>query len=356
LVPELCDALVALGVDNYLLTAGVSAETGLARFPLERERVCTFRVPRSLAGRLGFGGQIRLLLDRQVGDSEDCLIHDHGVWLGTNHVIAAYCRRNGLKRVVSPHGMLTPWAMKHSKFKKLLAWHLYQLRDLRAADGFYVTNKQEADDLRRLGLDQPVLIAPYGMEFPEKLPERTSLPHKQALFLSRIHPKKGLLTLVRAWAKASIPQDWRLVIAGPDECGHRKQVEKEVEALDLSRKVDFVGVVDGDAKWRLLCNSHIFLLPSYSENFGIAVAEAMAAGLPVVTTTTTPWEIVKTQKLGWWIEPNEDALTETLTHALNLSSEELTAMGKRAGRAARAMCTWKDIASRLMCFYASLRD
>lgn len=253
--------------------------------------------------------------------------------------------------------MLGNWAMAHGGWKKQLAWHLYQRKDLRTATAFHATSEQEATEIRSHGFQQPIVVIPNGVEVPNNLPTRNAKPLRQALFLSRLHPKKGLINLIRAWHRVSdVTRDWKLVIAGPDEAGHRQEVELEIAKLNLAKSIEFVGNVEGEAKWQLYVDSDLFVLPSFNENFGIVIAEALAVGLPVITTKNTPWEVIQSQNLGWWIENDIETLSSALRESLALPATELKAMGDRALEAMRTCFSWQAVAQKHNEFYRTLKN
>jgi glycosyltransferase involved in cell wall biosynthesis len=163
------------------------------------------------------------------------------------------------------------------------------------------------------------------------------------LFLSRIHPKKGLKDLVNAWCKVN-PENWNLYIAGPDEGGHENEIKLLVKKLGLSSKVHFLGNLSDTDKWHVYRSGDLFILPTYSENFGIVVAEALAAEIPVITTTETPWRILEEEKCGWLIQPGEASLVSTLNRVLQLPSHELHAMGQRGRRMVLRRYDWNLVA------------
>ena len=267
-----------------------------------------------------------------VEDAGADLIHDHGLWLPTNHVAAQAARRQGVPFLVSTRGMLEPWARQHSRLKKSVAWWVYQRRDLAGAAALHATALSEAQALRSAGLRAPIAVIPNGVEVPPETvrqPRPTEAP-RRALFLSRVHPKKGLPLLLDAWAGVR-PAGWELTIAGPDEGGHQAQLEKQAARLGLG-EVSFLGPVADDKKWDLYRSADLFVLPTYSENFGVVVAEALAAGVPVLTTTGAPWAELEAHRAGWWVEPAPRPLAEALRAAVGLSDAECTAMGERGAR------------------------
>ena len=261
------------------------------------------------AGR--FGATIRDAVGGGTG-----LVHDHGLWLPTNHASARAAARASVPFVVSTRGMLTEWALRFNAGKKRAAWALYQRRDLQSARLFHATAEEEVEDIRRAGLRQPVALIPNGVELPDRAREAPTGTVRKALFLSRVHPKKGLINLVRAWAEVR-PEGWELVLAGPDEGGHRAEVEHVIRALGLEG-VRWTGEVDDRAKWDLYYGADLFVLPTFSENFGIVVAEALAAGIPAITTTGAPWGVLEERGCGWWIDTGVEPLVAALREATAL--------------------------------------
>jgi glycosyltransferase involved in cell wall biosynthesis len=281
------------------------------------------------------------------------LLHDTGLWLLTNHAAAKISRASGLPRLVSPRGMLSAWALRHRGWKKRLAWWLYQRRDLCTARVLHATSRAEVEDFRRAGLRQPVALIRNGVEWPpdaEALPEKSPARFRTLLFLSRIHPIKGLLDLVEAWA-ALRPPGWRVVIAGGDEGGHQAQVQAAIRARALEKDFEWVGPVSSRARWALYRRADVFVLPSRSENFGLVVAEALACGVPVITTRETPWEELVAHRCGWWVEAHPQALAEALRDAVRRSDAERRQMGERGRDLVRSRYSWPAAAAEMLAVY-----
>ncbi|MDX1530459.1 MAG: glycosyltransferase [Rhodothermales bacterium] len=305
----------------------------------------------ALLRRRGAGPFFEALVDLLTPGS---VLHDHGFWLPSNHLAAAAARRAGAPLVVSPRGMLTPWALRHRAWKKRGAWRLYQRRDVAAAALLHATSEAEAAGFRTLGLPHPIAVVPNGVDLPEAIPERgrrDGAP-RRALFLSRIHPVKGVLNLVRAWAQVQ-PKGWELVIAGPDAEGHRADVEGEIRHLGAPG-ISFTGPVQDAEKWELYGSADLFVLPTFSENFGIVVAEALGAGLPAITTTAAPWEELEAHRCGWWVEVGAEPLAEALAAATTRSDEALAEMGARGRALIRERYAWQRVAADMGAAYAWL--
>jgi len=305
--------------------------------------------------RLLDAGALRRALEKHVAAFQPDLLHVHGLWHPCVHAAMNVARQRRLPVMLSPHGMLTPWSLQFRRWKKRLAWMLYQRADLRSATAFHVTSTDEADDIRRLGLRQPVSVIPLGVDLPAvRLPEVPADRNRTrtVLFLSRIHPKKGLLGLADAWAQARQP-GWRIVIAGPDEGGHRAQVERRFHEAGAGDSVCFAGPAYGEARDALYRAADLFILPSHSENFGLVVPEALACGIPVITTRATPWVELERQGCGWWVDPTVEALTGALRQALALSDAERRTMGERGRDLVAAHYTWEAVAQQVSSNYAA---
>jgi glycosyltransferase involved in cell wall biosynthesis len=294
-------------------------------------------------------------LSRGLKGSEPIVLYDVGLWLPSNHFAARAARQARVPFVVSPRGMLSPRAVKVSKWKKRLAWALYQKYDLKSANLLHATSEAEAADLRSHHLQQPIAVIPNGVELPPDFSSQSSTrDHSRALlFLSRLHPIKGLSDLVHAWARVR-PKGWRVVVAGPNEGNHRAEMQRCIDSLGLHMDFKFVGAVEGDAKWKLYHEADLFVLPSYSESFGQAIAEALVCGVPVITSWATPWQVIEEKACGWWIETGIDSLAHQLSITCALPNQELKAMGNRGRQFVVEAFSWSRIANQFIHLFESL--
>lgn len=285
-------------------------------------------------------------LTKLISKMQPAILHDHGIWLPVNHTVAKLAREKNLVRVVHTRGMLEPWAMSYRSYKKKLAWLAYQRRDLASAALLFATAESEADAIRNLGFKQPIAIVPNGVNLSEyESQNRVTKPvdrTRNVVFLSRIHPQKGLIGLIDAWAQVR-PAGWKLTLAGPDEGGHLQEVMARVKKYGLDSAVEYRGAVEGKKKSELLIGADVFILPSFSESFGVVVAEALACGIPVIATLGTPWKGLVDNRCGWWVVPQVDSLAVALSQAMALSDEERRAMGRR-GRQYAQHFDWGQIA------------
>ncbi len=301
--------------------------------------------------RLIYTPSFGTILVNRCLETKASLIHNHGLWLMPNHAAAIVARRLKIPLMISTHGMLEPWALQYKAWKKRIAWKFYQHRDLLSASVLHATSVREADNLRQLGFKQPIAMIPNGIHLPiwhESVKTRTE--NHTALFMGRIHPVKGLSELVRAWQIAR-PKGWRMVIAGPDEGGHKKEVEAAIHRAGLQDVFQFAGSVEGEAKTDLYRNADLFILPTFTENFGIVVAEALSYGIPVITTKGAPWEGLITHRCGWWIDIGAEPLADAIREAAALSDAERQEMGKRGRIFVEKNFGWTQIAENMLSVY-----
>ncbi|MEO0838497.1 MAG: glycosyltransferase [Cyanobacteria bacterium J06632_19] len=298
----------------------------------------------------------------QLASTELDLIHNHGLWMFPNLYARKAAVMNQLPLIISPRGMLESWSLKNSWYKKWLAWFLYERQNLKSATAFHATSPEEVQSIRKLGFKQPIALIPNGVSVPsiEEKPSREiliqrfpELAHKKwLLFLSRIHPKKGIDNLLHVWhSLATAFSDWHLVIAGPNLVSYQEKLEPLVKKLNLTNCVTFTGMLSGQYKASALSNADLFVLPTHSENFGIVIAESLAHGVPVITTKGAPWKDLQTYECGWWIENNRQALHIALNEAIKISSEERQAMGLRGRNLVKAKYSWNSIAKNMESVY-----
>ena len=384
------------------------------------------------------------------------VVHNHGVWMWPNAYAREAAVAAGKPLIISPRGMLDSWSLNRSKLRKALAWRLFERKNLQAAVMFHATSREEKNSIakfishsrpegdsaspaaagrgqidasqkkashgwKKINTDSfsggdpagkssssekakevPIVVAANGVD----LPDLASRPGREVLedtfpvlkdrrwvvFMSRLHPKKGIDVLLRAWRRqqnveqgaggreqgaggkgkhtadglrhtekkealgvlVSSSRSPVLVLAGSDLIGYRKDIERMIKELGLEDSVVITGEVLGEAKGCLLANADVFVLPSYSENFGIAVAEAMAWGRPVIASTGTPWQEVTEVGAGWWVKPDEELFAQALQEALGTRREELDAMGAVGRALVEERYGWASPAHSLVEAYSEL--
>ena len=317
------------------------------------ERVKLIRVPANRGWK--FGGEFKEGLESAVSSGKIDLVHDFGLWLPANHAVVSACENLEVPLVCSPSGMLAPWALRHKAWKKRLAWWLYQRRDLSRVAILVATAAQEVQDVRGRVPGKSIALIPNGVELPPEngkpeIGNRKSENVRTLLFLGRIHPVKGLKNLVAAWNLVR-PEGWNCIVAGPDQAGHQKELETLLRSYNLEKQFHFPGLVDDGQKMDLLKRSDVFVLPSFTENFGMVVAEALSAGVPVIATKGAPWAELGTHRCGWWIDIGVEPLAAALHEATSLTDPERQAMGQRGRRLVLEKYSWPQVASEMLGVY-----
>ena len=280
------------------------------------------------------------------------IIHVHGLWRPHLHKVCVIARHLCIPYVISPRGMLEPWSLAQKRLKKTVARWLYQDKDLKCAAALHATAESEAEQLRKLGFVNPIIISPNGVNVPKSDAaanhDKTS---RRVLFASRMHPKKGVMELVEAWNVVK-PKGWvcELVYTVNDgfECEYEERVKAKVRALGLDGCFIFTGALDDEEKWKAYGRADIFVLPTYSENFGIVVAEALWARVPVITTKGTPWHDLEDNKCGWWIEIGVEPLVKALSEVMRVSDAERCEMGERGRRLVEEKYTWNAVVKTML--------
>jgi glycosyltransferase involved in cell wall biosynthesis len=287
------------------------------------------------------------------------LVHHHALWLLTLHYAQQAAARHTAPLVISPRGMMSEWAWRHRRWRKLLAGLCVHPGAFAAAAGWHATSQQEADDIRRLGFRQPICVSPNGVAVPaltelaaareawhRLLPATRSRP--VAVFYSRLHRKKRTRELIDLWLSA--PRgDWLLLVAGTAEEFAPGELAAEVSARGGA---DRVLVADGADRPPPYAIASLFVLPSHSENFGLVIAEALAAGVPALVTDSTPWTGLAATGAGWCVP--WPAYAGSLSAALAVPPDELRAMGGRGRAWMIRDYSWDRAAALLQAFYQEL--
>lgn len=282
--------------------------------------------------------------------SMECdILHFHGVWRSSNLSPLILPRNHKARIVWSPRGMLSPWSWNHHSLVKKPFWSLLQKNAINKTHCFHATAHPEYLDIRERALLQPVAIIPNGVPIPSLAHHITK--RKSLVFLSRIHKKKGLELLFDAWSEIHPKyQDWDIKIAGPLDSSYATSLQDDVKTRALPR-IYFLGQVLGDEKMELLATAGVFILPSYSENFGIAIAEALAHGTPVITTTETPWQGIIDNHCGWWVKADHDSIKKSIETALSTPLDQLSTMGASGRAWMRNDYSWSSVSSKMLLTY-----
>ena len=307
------------GINVQLFTIGtdLSENTRIETFPISYPPI-----------KLGISNQMYQRLSTVTEKADGPVImHSHGMWTMQGYYPYLIRKKNSKSRLIfSPHGTLSSYSLATgSKFKPLY-WLLLQKSALNNADCIHATSELEYEDIRRSGIKKPVAIIPHGIKIIDKI-QRPKHDTKTFLFLGRIHPEKGLELLLRSWGEVVNRLDgWRLRIVGPDTIGYKRYLELFVEEYKI-KGVSFEPAIYDEAKFKLFKEIDVMILPSPSENFGLVVAEALCAGIPVITTTGTPWKILEKYNAGWNCNYSVASLIEKIEAVAKYDFNERRIMG-----------------------------
>ncbi|MFZ0594098.1 MAG: glycosyltransferase, partial [Bryobacteraceae bacterium] len=260
--------------------------------------------------------------------------------------------------VVSAHGMLEPWALRNKGWKKRLYSLLIERRNVAGAACLHALTGAEAEEYRSFGARNPIAVIPNGVRIPNsgnssdfflKFPNLAG--KRILLFLGRLHFKKGLDLLCRAWHHAQRSEEFHLVLAGPDFDGTRERVQQMIDELGIERSVTFAGMLKGAEKWSALKAADAFVLPSRSEGLSVSVLEAMGMGLPVIVSSRCNVAEVKQRECGWLIEPNVFELTDALGQYFDSSAADRKRLGANGRRVVEQIYSWDSVGRQMSAVY-----
>ncbi|MBW2638130.1 MAG: glycosyltransferase [Deltaproteobacteria bacterium] len=291
------------------------------------------------------------------------LIEVHGIWEYTVFTAAGIARRADIPYVIRPTGVFThPW--RYRTLKKRLYSVLIGNRTLKGAACLHVASQKEAEGCRQAGLEIPIAVIPNGIDRksfevlpnPQEADDRWPMlkGRQVVLFLSRISREKGLdqyVPAIRTVLEEAHLRETLFVIAGPDHKGYLATVKNLLRRYDLESHVFLTGMVQGREKLALYKRADVFVLPSYSENYGIVVAEALSCGTPVVTTTGTPWKELEDIDAGRWVTPERGQIAAALRELLEMPKQEREAMGQRGRKLIFEKHIWENAAKKLETVY-----
>jgi poly(glycerol-phosphate) alpha-glucosyltransferase len=300
-------------------------------------------------------------LARTLHGRRPSLLHANGLWMYPSLASLRWSRRAGRPYLVSPHGMLDPWAVSHAAWKKRLVGWWFEDAHLARAACLHALTRAEARAIRAYGLSNPICVVPHGVDLPNAtMPAgppwagEADKDRKILLFLGRLHPKKGLENLLAAWRdvrSAAGARDWMLVIAGWDQGGHARQLERMAEEHGTGDTLRFVGPRFGDDKAASFACADAFVLPSLSEGLPVAVLEAWSYGLPVLMTGACNLPDGFAAGAALSIGTDRAALAAGLRRLFALSDAERRDMGARGQALVRERFTWASVGAQMSAVY-----
>lgn len=289
--------------------------------------------------------ELKRKLSKEIGDND--IVHLHSLWQYPSILLNQLNKGKKFKKIVSPHGMLDPWALNNNKIRKAISLFLYEKKNLNTADCIHALCEQEYRDIRKLAPNVPVAIIPNGVYLPEiKIKEKDKNSIKQLLFLGRIHPKKGIENLIKAWAEIK-DNRWKLVIAGVDENGHEEYLKKIVFDLNLHSNIEFIGPVFGKDKESLLLTSDAFVLPSFSEGLPMSILEAWSYKLPVLMTPQCNLEIGFDVGGAISIDNSILGIKNGLLRLFTTEEDDIVNMGIQGYELVKSEYTWDKVGCKM---------
>lgn len=306
-----------------------------------------------LLAKFGYSSNLPSILERLHPN----LVDVQGIWMYHSWAALKYQQSHpNIKKVVTPHGMLDPWALSNSAWKKKIVGYLFEYENLRTADCFHALCKSEYDSIRKFGLTSPIAIIPNGIDLPRNLHLDKNKKKKVLLYISRIHPKKGLkemiegVSILRRRSK-SILENWSIRVAGWNQNGHQEELNSLCEKLGLTDIVKFIGPVFAEKKDQELCQADAFILPSFSEGLPMSILEAWAYNLPCIMTDYCNLPEGFETNAAIRVEPNPESIAVGMETMFDLSDSQRILMGTNGHQLCERQFTWKVISQQKLHLY-----
>lgn len=344
-IAQLAVALATTGIEPTIVGLVDRRADDAPSLPQVAVRRCPVRGPHAFGYAPAF--------ETSLAATRPDLVHAHGLWMYPSWASLRWSRHRSGAVMISPHGMLDPWAMRQQAWKKALAGLLFERRHLAAAACLHALTPAEALSMRGFGLPNPVAVVPNGVELPPRRQARADGP-RTLLFLGRLDPKKGLDTLLRAWAAVAAVagrEGWRLVIAGWGSPAYERRLHALAEELGLGTSVVFVGAVQGVVRDACFVGADAFVLPSLSEGLPMAVLEAWSYGLPVLMSQQCNLPEGFAAGAALPVVPAPGPLAVALREMMARPASELAEMGAAGRRLVEARFTWPRIAAEMRSVY-----
>jgi poly(glycerol-phosphate) alpha-glucosyltransferase len=355
---EICRRLAqTVGSPQEISVLGVTDEATAEDLPAWKPVVPEVFQPRGLRGFGWAPGYSEALL-RLNPD----LVHVHGLWMHNTYAADRWSRRTGRPVIYTAHGMLDPWALQNSGWKKRLVSALFAHDAHHRAACWHVNSEKEARAIRAYGLRNPICVILNGIDLPEEAESREQgvftpvsnsalLAPRSVLYLGRLHPKKNLAPLIRAWAElqrdSRLAQDWRLEIAGWDQGGYEAELKQLVTELGLPGTVSFLGPKFGADKAACYANCAGFILPSLSEGLPMVVLEAWAHAKPVLMTDECNLPEGFASSAALRIGTDAANIATGLRTFLEMSEAQRRDMGTRGRALAASRFSWESIGEQM---------
>ncbi|WAR45341.1 glycosyltransferase [Methylomonas rapida] len=293
--------------------------------------------------------------------SEIDILHSHGLWMYTSIASLKWAESSNKPYIISPHGMLDPWALKNSNLKKRLASFFYEAKHLKNASCIHALCEEEANSIREYGLRNPICIIPNGINTQNNkinsIPQwRRNIGYDKRilLFLGRLHPKKGVSELLDALVltrDSNKLDNWNLVIAGWDQLSHEDFLKDKVKKLGLTEFVHFIGPQFNEDKAECYLCADAYILPSFSEGLPMTVLEAWSYGLPVIMTPQCNLPSGFNKNAAISVNPNAFSIKDGLINLFGMHNSELRSMGENGNLLVKSHFSWEFISNQMTDVY-----
>lgn len=356
-VPSLIDGLIRKGVGKALICSVKIYDTESNDFCTKNNIQC-LKSELTFSKRILYSANFREMISGQL--ENETIIHTHNLWTYPSYIAFKTAISNNIPYIMSIRGNLYPWNLNSGWFQKKLAMSLFQYEMLQKASCLHATEINEVKAIREIGITTPVALIPNGIDTIEfdavsdssndaKIELGLDENRRYILFLSRIDKKKGLDFLVRTFCQlADKYPDWDLLIAGPvQDSNYFDKINEFINSKNLKARVKYLGMCKGKTKINAYSASDIFVLPTYSENFGMVIGESLASKTPVITTTGTPWKVLDEINAGWCIELSEYNVYKTLDIAMSKTAVDLSNMGLNGYQYVKDNFSWDEVANEM---------
>lgn len=371
-VIEMVKGLRDIGIDAEIVTTNDNGKTlldvplhRLIEYEVEGEKVPVrffprFSPPIHAVREFAFSGSLTIWLWQHLRDYD--LIHVHAIFSYPATIAMTIARQQNIPYVNSPHGLLCQWSLQQGAQKKHIYLNLLEKANLFGAKAIHVTARQEQVEIELLGWALKTVVLPLGLQISPAIADAREQLHRMLdipsqvpilLFLSRIHPKKGLDYLIPALGKLR-DRHFAFVLAGSGDPEYEAALERLLQANHLGDRTFKLGFVTGINKNICLQGADLYVLTSHSENFGVSVLEALAAGTPVLITKGVALaELVRSQQLGWVVDLEIDAIAAAIAQSLD-QPQVNQQIGDRAAKYIAEHYTWNKIAVNLQQLYIAV--
>ncbi|WP_055074294.1 glycosyltransferase [Pseudanabaena sp. 'Roaring Creek'] len=371
-VMEMVKGLRDIGIDAEIVTTNDNGKTlldvplhRLIEYEVEGKKVPVrffprFSPPIHAMREFAFSGSLTIWLWQHLRDYD--LIHVHAIFSYPATIAMTIARQQNIPYVNSPHGLLCQWSLQQGAQKKHIYLNLLEKANLFGAKAIHVTARQEQVEIELLGWALKTIVLPLGLQIPPAIADAREQLHRMLdipspvpilLFLSRIHPKKGLDYLIPALSKLR-DRHFAFVLAGSGDPEYEAVLERLLQANHLGDRTFKLGFVTGINKNICLQGADLYVLTSHSENFGVSVLEALAARTPVLITKGVALaELVRSQQLGWVVDLEIDAIAAAIAQSLD-QPQVNQQIGDRAAKYIAEHYTWNKIAVNLQQLYIAV--